>query len=131
MFHINGWGIAYGCFIGGTKLVLRGVLLPGASLYELLENEKVTVSAGVPTVWLQLLLYVEQHNLRFSSLQRVTSGGSAAPLAIVAKFDERFGIEVRQGWGMTETTAVATMSCATREQLQREPAHPPADPANC
>lgn len=131
MFHINGWCIPYGCFIGGSKLVLPGPRLDGAGLYELMENEKVTASAGVPTVWLQLLQYVEQHNLRFSSLQRVVSGGSAVPLAMIAKFDQRFGIEVRQGWGMTETTAVATMSCATREQLQWEPAQRHAATANC
>ncbi|HEY0746295.1 MAG TPA: long-chain-fatty-acid--CoA ligase [Steroidobacteraceae bacterium] len=130
MFHINGWCIPYGCFIGGSKLVLPGCRLDGAGLYELLENERVTVSAGVPTVWLQLLQYVEQHNLRFSSLRRVTSGGSAVPLAMIAKFDG-LGIEVRQGWGMTETTAVATMSCATAEQLTWEPAQRHAAAANC
>jgi fatty-acyl-CoA synthase len=96
----------------------------------MLENEKVTVSAGVPTVWLQLLQYLEQHNLRFSSLRRVTSGGSAVPLTMIAKFDA-FGVEVRQGWGMTETTAVATICCATAEQLKLEPAQRHAAAANC
>jgi acyl-CoA synthetase (AMP-forming)/AMP-acid ligase II len=131
MFHINGWCAPYGCLIGGTKLVLPGPRLDGASLYELMENEKVTVSAGVPTVWLQLLQYVEQHNLKFSSLTRILSGGSAVPLTVIAKFDQRFGIEVRQGWGMTETTAVATMSCATEAELQWEPARRHAAAANC
>jgi len=131
MFHINGWCAPYGCLIGGTKLVLPGPRLDGASLYELMENEKVTVSAGVPTVWLQLLQHVEQHNLKFSTLGRVLSGGSAVPLTMIAKFDERFGIEVRQGWGMTETTAVATLSCATDAELQWEPARRHAAAANC
>ena len=131
MFHINGWCIPYGCLIGGSKLVLPGPRLDGAGLYELMENEQVTVSAGVPTVWLQLLQYVEQHHLQFSSLQRIISGGSAVPLAMIAAFDERFGIEIRQGWGMTETTAVATMNCATREQLQFEPAQRHAAASNC
>jgi 3-(methylthio)propionyl---CoA ligase len=131
MFHINGWCAPYGCFIGGAKLVLPGPRLDGASLYEMMENEKVTVSAGVPTVWLQLLQYVEQRGLKFSSLRRVLSGGSAVPLALIAKFDELYGIEVRQGWGMTETTAVATMSCATAEQSQWDPARRHAAAANC
>jgi len=131
MFHINGWCAPYGCLIGGAKLVLPGPRLDGAGLYEMMENEKVTVSAGVPTVWLQLLQYVEQHGLKFSSLRRVISGGSAVPLALIAKFDELYGIEVRQGWGMTETTAAATMSCATSEQSEWAPARRHAAAANC
>jgi fatty-acyl-CoA synthase len=131
MFHINGWCAPYGCLIGGAKLVLPGPRLDGPGLYEMMENEKVTVSAGVPTVWLQLLHYVEQHGLKFSSLRRVISGGSAVPLALIAKFDELYGIEVRQGWGMTETTAVATMSCATAEQSDWAPARRHAAAANC
>jgi 3-(methylthio)propionyl---CoA ligase len=131
MFHINGWCAPYGCLIGGTKLVLPGPRLDGAGLYELMEYEKVTVSAGVPTVWLQLLQHVEQHDLKFSTLKRIISGGSAVPLALIAKFDERFNIEVRQGWGMTETTAAATMSCASEAQLQWSPARRHAAAANC
>ncbi len=123
MFHINGWCVPYGCLIAGAKLVLPGPRLDGAGLYELMETEQVTMSAGVPTVWLQLLQYADQHRLRFSSLKRVVSGGSAVPPALIAKFDERFGIEVRQGWGMTETTAAATMGCLNDAQLQRSTPH--------
>ena len=122
MFHINGWCIPYGSLIGGAKLVLPGPRLDGAGLFELLESEQVTISAGVPTVWLQLLQYLEQHELRFSSLRRVVSGGSAVPSALIAKFDERYGVELRQGWGMTETVAAATMGCLDSEQLQWPPA---------
>jgi 3-(methylthio)propionyl---CoA ligase len=118
MFHINGWCIPYGSFISGTKLVLPGPRLDGAALYELMESEGVTMSAGVPTVWLQLLQYVEQHALRFSTLRRVISGGSAVPSAVIANFDERHGVEVRQGWGMTETVAAATMGCLDAQQWQ-------------
>jgi 3-(methylthio)propionyl---CoA ligase len=121
MFHINAWCAPYGCLIAGAKLVLPGPRLDGASLYEMMENEQVTVSAGVPTVWLALLQHVEQNNLKFSSLRRVLSGGSAVPLTMIAKFDEGYGIELRQGWGMTETTAVATLSCLNKEQLSWEP----------
>jgi 3-(methylthio)propionyl---CoA ligase len=122
MFHINGWCIPYGSMIGGAKLVLPGPRLDGASLYELMESEKVTVSAGVPTVWLQLLQYLEERNLRLSSLQRVLSGGSAVPSSMIAKFDQRHGVEVRQGWGMTETVAAATIGCLDAAQLQLPPA---------
>jgi 3-(methylthio)propionyl---CoA ligase len=122
MFHINAWCIPYGAFVSGAKLVLPGPRLDGASLYELMESEAVTVSAGVPTVWLALLQYTEQHALRFSTLKRVVSGGSAVPAALIAKFDERYGVEVRQGWGMTETAAVATIGTLDREQLQWSPA---------
>jgi 3-(methylthio)propionyl---CoA ligase len=130
MFHINGWCAPYGCLIAGAKLVLPGPRLDGPGLYELMENEQVTVSAGVPTVWLALLHYAEQHNLKFSSLRRILSGGSAVPLAMIAKFDE-LGIELRQGWGMTETTAAATISCLSKEQLQSSPAQRHAAAANC
>ena len=71
MFHINAWCAPYGCLIGGAKLVLPGPRLDGPGLYEMMENEQVTVSAGVPTVWLALLQYAEQHGLKFSSLHRV------------------------------------------------------------
>ena len=131
MFHINAWCSPYGCLIAGAKLVLPGPRLDGCSLYEMFENEQVSVSAGVPTVWLALLQYAEQNNLKFSSLQRILSGGSAVPLAMIAKFDERHGIELRQGWGMTETTAVATLSCLNKEQLGWEPKRRHEAAANC
>jgi acyl-CoA synthetase (AMP-forming)/AMP-acid ligase II len=131
MFHINGWCAPYGCLVGGAKLVLPGPRLDGPGLYEMMENEQVTVSAGVPTVWLALLQYVEQHNFKFSSLKRVLSGGSAVPLTMIAKFDQQYGVEVRQGWGMTETTAAATISCLTKEQLQLPPAQRSLAAANC
>jgi fatty-acyl-CoA synthase len=82
-----------------------------------MESEGVTVSAGVPTVWMQLLQYMDQQGQRFSSLQRVVSGGSAVSVALAARFAERYGIEIRQGWGMTETVAVATLNCLDAEQL--------------
>ncbi len=121
MFHVNGWCIPYAALVGGAKLVLPGPRLDGAALYELMETEQVTVSAGVPTVWLGLVQYLEQHGLRFSSLQRVVSGGSAVPRALVATLCDRYGVDVRQGWGMTETLAVATVGCLDCEQAKRPP----------
>ena len=120
MFHINGWCIPYGCLIAGAKLVLPGCRLDGPSLYELMESEKVTSSAGVPTVWLALLQHLDANGLRLSSLQRVVSGGSAVPTALIARF-EAYGVEVRQGWGMTETVAVATISSLQGKELELPP----------
>jgi fatty-acyl-CoA synthase len=108
MFHVNGWCIPYAALAGGAKLVLPGPRLDGAAVYEMMESEQVTVSAGVPTVWHGLVAHLEQNDLRFSSLRRVISGGSALPPPLIATLGDRYGIDVRQGWGMTETVAVAT-----------------------
>ena len=113
MFHINAWCLPYAAPIAGAKLVLPGPKLDGASLYELIEAERVTVSAGVPTIWQGLITHMDQHGLRFSTMRRTGTGGSAMPLALIAKFAEQYGVEVRHGWGMTETTAVATMGALT------------------
>lgn len=109
MFHINAWCIPYAAPIGGAKLVLPGPKLDGQSLYELMESEEVTVSAGVPTIWQALLVHMEQHDLQFTTMRRTGVGGSAMPQALIAKFMDTYHVEVRHGWGMTETTAVGTM----------------------
>ena len=113
MFHINAWCIPYAAPMVGAKLVLPGPKLDGASLHELMESERVTVSAGVPTIWLALLQHVEANKLRFTTMRRTAVGGSAMPQSLIAKFADEYGVEVRHGWGMTETTAVATMSALT------------------
>ena len=109
MFHVNAWCIPYAAPIAGARLVLPGPRLDGQSLYELMESEKVTVSAGVPTIWQLLLAHVEQNGLKFSTMRRTLVGGSAMPQALIAKFMDSYQVEVRHGWGMTETTAAATM----------------------
>ena len=110
MFHINAWCLPYAALIGGAKLVLPGPKLDGASLFELMESEKVTISAGVPTIWMGLVQHLESQGLKFSTLRRTGVGGSAMPRALIAKFNDVYGVEVHHGWGMTETTAIATMS---------------------
>ncbi|WP_260432518.1 long-chain-fatty-acid--CoA ligase [Burkholderia sp. Bp9140] len=110
MFHINAWCIPYAAPINGSKLVLPGPNLDGASLYELMESEGVTVSAGVPTIWHGLAQYMEAECKRFSTFRRAVVGGAAMAPSLIARYVEHFGVEVRCGWGMTETTAVATMS---------------------
>jgi fatty-acyl-CoA synthase len=117
MFHINAWCIPYAAPIGGAKLVLPGPKLDGASLYELIEAEKVTLSAGVPTIWQALIGHLEQNGLKFSTMKTTAVGGSAMPTALIAKFSDVYGVEVRHGWGMTETTAVATMTSMTPVEL--------------
>ena len=119
MFHVNAWCIPYAALVAGTKLVLPGPKLDGASLFELMEAEQVTISAGVPTIWMGLIQHAEQHQLRFSSMKRTLVGGSAMPMALIAKFMDTYGVEVRHGWGMTETTAVATMSNLSRADRQK------------
>jgi len=118
MFHINAWCLPYASLIAGSKLVLPGPKLDGASIYELIESEKVTISAGVPTIWMGLVQHLEKNNLKFSTMRRTGVGGSAMPRALIAKFNDVYNVDVRHGWGMTETTAVATMSNLSLSEIE-------------
>ncbi len=108
MFHVNAWGLPYAAAMNGAKVVFPGAALDGASLYELFETEKVTLSAGVPTVWLGLLNHVKQNNLRFSTLERTVIGGSACPPSMIRAFEQDFGVRVIHAWGMTELSPLGT-----------------------
>ncbi len=110
MFHANAWGLIYAAPMSGVKLVFPGFKLDGASIYELLDKEGVTLSAGVPTVWLALLDYCEQNKLKMSSVKRTLIGGSAVPRAMIARFWKEHEIEVAQGWGMTEMSPLGTLT---------------------
>jgi len=110
MFHANAWGLVYAAPICGAKLVFPGPKLDGASIYELLDKEKVTLSAGVPTVWLALLDYCQQNKLKMSSVRRTLIGGSAVPYAMISRFWKEHGVEVAQGWGMTEMSPLGTLT---------------------
>jgi 3-(methylthio)propionyl---CoA ligase len=109
MFHVNAWGLPYAAPMTGAKLVFPGAALDGKSVYELLESERVSVSAGVPTVWLMLLNHMQQHDLRFSTMTRTVIGGSACPPAMMKTFRERYGVQVLHAWGMTEMSPVGTV----------------------
>jgi len=109
MFHVNAWGLPYSVPLVGAKLVFPGPKLDGASVYELLEQEKVTFSAGVPTVWLGLLQHVQGNNLKFSTFRRTVIGGSAVPPAMIRALDA-LDVEVIHGWGMTEMSPLGTAS---------------------
>ena len=108
LFHANSWGIAFSAPSMGTKLVMPGPKLDGASVYELLDTEKVTCTAGVPTVWLMLLNYMTQNNLKLPHLKFVVCGGSAMPRSMIKAFVD-MGIEVRHAWGMTEMSPLGTL----------------------
>jgi fatty-acyl-CoA synthase len=110
MFHANAWGLVYAGPMCGTKLVFPGFKLDGASVYELLDKEQVTLSAGVPTVWLALLDYCAQNKLKMSSVKRTLIGGSAVPLAMIERFWKEHQVEVAQGWGMTEMSPLGTLT---------------------
>jgi acyl-CoA synthetase (AMP-forming)/AMP-acid ligase II len=110
MFHANAWSLAFSSLIAGGKLVLPGPKLDGASLYELLDAEKVTFTAAVPTVWLMLLHHLEQNPaLRLPHLDRVAIGGSACPEAIIKAFVENYDTDVIHAWGMTEMSPIGTL----------------------
>ena len=109
LFHANSWGIAFSAPSMGTKLVMPGPKLDGASVYELLDTEKVTYTAGVPTVWLMLLNYMAANNLELPCLRMVVCGGSAMPRSMIKSFID-MGIEVRHAWGMTEMSPLGTLA---------------------
>jgi acyl-CoA synthetase (AMP-forming)/AMP-acid ligase II len=121
MFHVNAWGIPHAAPLTGAKLVFPGKDLDGKSLYELMEAERVTYSAGVPTVWLGLLTYMKQAGVHFSSLNRTVIGGSACPPAMLRTFQDEYGVEVIHAWGMTEMSPLGTLAKLTWEQSQRSP----------
>jgi len=113
MFHVNAWGLPYTGAMVGTKLVFPGAALDGKSLYELIEQEKVTLSAGVPTVWQGLLNYMDQNGLKFSTMRRTIIGGAALPPAMMRAFEEKHGVIALHAWGMTELSPLGT-ACAMR-----------------
>ncbi len=110
MYHANAWGVVYSAPMVGAKLVLPGQRMDGESIYNLIEQEGVTYSAAVPTVWQMLLQHLKDSGGKFSSLQRVTIGGAACPESIIRTFRDDYGVDVIQGWGMTETSPLATVS---------------------
>ncbi|HEY8067465.1 MAG TPA: 3-(methylthio)propionyl-CoA ligase [Burkholderiales bacterium] len=109
MFHVNAWGLPYSCALTGAKLVFPAQHLDGKSLHTLFEQEGVTMSAGVPTVWLGLLNYMKEQKLKFSTLKGVVIGGSAAPPAMIRTFQEDYGVQVLHAWGMTEMSPLGTV----------------------
>ena len=116
LFHANSWSLAFSCPMYGAKMVMPGMRLDGASLFELMEAEKVTMAAGVPTVWLMLLQYMQNEGKRLSTVERMLIGGSACPRAMIEAFERDYGIDVVHAWGMTEMSPVGSCG-AVKAQL--------------
>ncbi|MNF33913.1 Long-chain-fatty-acid--CoA ligase [compost metagenome] len=122
MFHVNAWGLPYIACMVGAKLVFPGPSLDGESLYELFEAEKVTLSAGVPTVWQGLLAHVEATGKTFSTMRRTIIGGSACPSAMMAAFEDRYDVQVLHVWGMTELSPLGTVCTPKARHLAMDSA---------
>ena len=122
MFHVNAWGLAYAACLVGAKMVYPGAALDGKSLYELMESEGVTMSAGVPTVWQGLLAYTDANQLKFSTMKRTVIGGSACPPAMMEAFEQRYGVHVLHAWGMTEMSPLGTVCTLKSRHLKLAPA---------
>jgi fatty-acyl-CoA synthase len=135
MFHANAWGLAQSSPMIGAKLVMPGGRMDGASIYELLDTEKVTFTAAVPTVWLMLLQHLEETGKKLPHLKKVVIGGSACPRAMTKKFQEEYDVQVCHAWGMTEMSPLGTLGTIKPEYvhlhgeerltLQEKQGHPP------
>ncbi len=109
MFHANSWGLAFSAPMAGAAMVMPGAKLDGASVYELLNDYKVTCTGAVPTVWLALLQQLEKTGDKLPYLERVVIGGSACPRAMIKTFEENYDVKVFHAWGMTEMSPLGTV----------------------
>ena len=121
MFHVNAWGLPYAAAMTGAKLVFPGPAMDGKSIFELIEGEKVSFAAGVPTVWQMMLAHMQAGKLRFSTLRRTVIGGSACPPAMITAFNDDYGVEVLHAWGMTEMSPVGTVCTLKNKHLALSP----------
>jgi fatty-acyl-CoA synthase len=121
MFHVNAWGIPYSAALTGAKLVFPGPALDGKSVFELIESERVSFAAGVPTVWQMMLGHMQANELKFSTLKRTVIGGSACPPAMINAFQQQYGVEVLHAWGMTEMSPLGTLCTLKNKHLTQSP----------
>jgi acyl-CoA synthetase (AMP-forming)/AMP-acid ligase II len=124
MFHVNAWGMPYAGALCGARLVLPGAAMDGASIYDLMARERVTLALGVPTVWLMLFRHVELQGLdprKDLCLTRCIIGGAAAPPSMITRFEQQFDARVIHAWGMTEMSPLGTV-------CRLQPAHGALDP---
>jgi fatty-acyl-CoA synthase len=110
MFHVNAWGMPYSCTIAGAKQVLPGPQMIGQPIAELIERERVTCAAGVPTIYTLLYQHLKEKKYDLSSLRIVMIGGAAASRTLMENYQRDFGITVQHAWGMTETSPLGTVS---------------------
>ncbi len=114
MFHVNAWGMPYAGFLAGCDLLMPGRFLQAAPLSKFMAQEPPTFSAGVPTVWNDLLRYAEKNPIDFSTLRNVVVGGSAVPTSLIENFRVRHGVQITQAWGMTETSPIGAVAFPPR-----------------
>ena len=114
MFHVNAWGVPYSATMVGAKLILPGAGMDGASLSELITEEQVDLLLGVPTIWLGLLQYCDQKNIKLEPVKNVVIGGAAAPLSMIKAFQEKHDAFVMHAWGMTELSPIGTVNSLNR-----------------
>lgn len=110
LFHANAWGTPYAGWWAGSDFILPQQYLQAPHLVDMIETQRPTFAAGVPTIWNDLLVYAEGRDIDLSSLRDVISGGSAVPRALIERFQQRFGIPMTQGWGMTECSPLAALA---------------------
>ncbi|RDI70593.1 long-chain fatty acid--CoA ligase [Halopelagius longus] len=110
MFHVNAWGLPFSATAAGAKHVYPGPSPSPEDLANLIEEEGVTLTAGVPTVWLGLLDYLDENDADVSSLDRIVIGGAAAPRSVIRRFDEEYDVDVVHSWGMTEMAPIGTVA---------------------
>jgi len=114
MFHANAWGTPYGCFLTGADMIMPQQFLQAEPLSNIIALHRPTVSAGVPTIWSDLLRYTQSHEVDLSSLRMITAGGAAVPRQLMERFEAELGIEMVQGWGMTETSPLCSLALPPR-----------------
>ena len=114
MFHANAWGTPYGCFLTGADMIMPQQFLQAEPLSNIIALHRPTVSAGVPTIWSDLLRYAQSHEVDLSSLRMITAGGAAVPRQLLERFESELGIEMVQGWGMTETSPLCSLALPPR-----------------
>jgi fatty-acyl-CoA synthase len=114
MFHANAWGLVHAAALTGADLVMPGAQLQAEPLAKLIESERVTVAGAVPTIWMDLLRYADEHEPDLTSLRIVPCGGAAVPRSLMQQLEERHDVYVAQAWGMTETSPLASVAHAPR-----------------
>lgn len=114
MFHANAWGTPYGAFMTGADMLMPQQFLQAEPLTAIIARHRPTLSAGVPTIWSDLLRYAQSHPVDLSSLRMITAGGAAVPRQLIEQYQERFGVELVQGWGMTETSPLVALALPPR-----------------
>lgn len=120
MFHVNAWGTPYACAMVGARMVLPGPGLDGPSLVGLIDQHKVSVALGVPTIWLGLLGEAEKAGSSLESLKKTVVGGSACPPSMIAAFRERYGVETIHAWGMTEMSPIGSINQPLAKHMDLE-----------